>query len=217
MGVADEASAALAVRHDRLTQWMTAHREADWEDQILAVRDITVAVPLPVDVVSSDGYLILPATEKPFTSTPVVLDVPPVPMSLEPWYCSGRRKEFVVEGGDTIATTEACKPGCNEHRHTLPDSNLTYSGTLARCRGCDQWLHQSAGYACVAYVSGWDPVRRSQRRLRRFIATAETQVARSVRYRHSVPVMHPSIPGVDPSEWELTPCRRAYVAPARNA
>lgn len=217
MGVTDDAAAALAARHNRLTQWMTAHRGADWEDQILAVHDITKDLPLPVDVVSSDGFLILPAAEKPFISTPVVLDVPPVPMSLDPWFCTANSKDFAVEGSNSIATTMACKPGCGEHRHTLPDSNLTCSGTLARCHGCDQWLRQSWDYMQIAYISGWYPIRRSQRHLRRAIASAQTQVARTVRYRHSTPVMHASIPGVNPEDWTLTPCGRAYVAPANGS
>lgn len=217
MSAADDAATAVVERHDRLTRWMAAHKGADWEDQILAVHHITVDVPLAVDVVSSDGYLILPATEKPFTSTPVVLDVPPVQMSMNPWFCTANSEDFATEGSNSIATTEACKLGCSEHRHTLPDSNLIYAGTLARCRGCDQWLRQEWGYAHIAYISGWYPVRRSQRRLRRAIASAQTQVARTVRYRHAVPVMHPSIPGVDPSEWELTPCGRAYVTPAKRS
>lgn len=216
MSSAHEAAAAVAERHARLTQWMRAHPKADWEDQILAVHDISTAVPLAVDVVSRDGFLIIPAAENPFRSTPVVVDVPPVPMSLEPWFCSGRRKEFFVVGGDTIATTEACKPGCGEHRHTLPDSNLIYSGTLARCHGCDQWLRQSWGYMQVAYISGWDPVRRSQRLLRRAIEAAETQIAGSVLYHHACDSRHPSVPGVDPSKWELAPCGRTYVAPANG-
>lgn len=119
---------------------------------------VATLFPLPVDVVSEDGNLILAGDHRRRgRRKKMAAVVPPTLMGAgqpgpDPKYCQG------PTDGTPYRPTRECMDGCIEHRHLLSDVEAMYPYAIARCPECDEWFYRRELVYPIAVVHQWAEV-----------------------------------------------------------